>query len=120
MEHKRGAEELRGPSTFEELEDWRNNNPVEIPKHIVEERELANARSLKEDMSFAEFTESTDHQRKRMNGTDDDSLMYKLDYFRSLESKPGDGIQAQILELEDSLRHCWCGSGKRARYCHIR
>lgn len=118
MERKRSERGSSGLSSLEELDKWRNDNPVEIPDHIVEERAQAKAKSSSPDLSFTEFSALSADHSSRMQGTDDDSLLYQLEYLWTLDTVPGDGIQSQILQLEDSLRKCWCGSGIRTRHCH--
>ena len=119
MERNRPEHSFGEPATLEELERWRAKNPVEIPEEIIKEREhiLSRLEAAVMDNDQSAYEAILSQLNKLNHGTSDQALLYRLVKLRSLDAAPGEGVLAQIAQLEDDLRDCWCGSRERTMHC---
>lgn len=99
-------------------ESWEREHPVEIPSTISQWIKQCKIEGADPDLSEERWKELNEAHRKKMSGSSDEDLYYQLHIYRNMLAQGDDGVRIQIHKLEQSLRTCWCGSGKKFKSCH--
>ena len=97
---------------YNEYDDWIQKNPVEVPRDILDFIEDRKKRLDNPKLTEEEWTKLVEEHNRRMKGTSDSDLYYQLAIYRK-EKKEGN-----IFDVEQQLRYCYCGSGKKYKRCH--
>jgi hypothetical protein len=95
-------------------EQWKVQ-PVIVPEEIQREVDQRWARYDDPSLTREEFERMKAEDRARGEAGTEEAAYFKLALLR----KAGKVAPRHVLEeLEDSLRSCYCGSGKKYRDCH--